>query len=564
MKKYNILLTDDDSITLEGVCANLELEGYNVVTAGSGEAAIRILNEKDFDLVITDLVMIPTDGIEVLKKAKKLNHDTMVIIFTAHADISSAIEAVRFDADDYLTKPYDVDELYFRVSRCFEKLEHRRKMKTTEEALRESEENFRALAENANDGILIISEKGIHVYANRRFSEITGYSIPELIQTDTRKITPWDEFRKITENHQKRLEGKDVPISYETCTIHKSGHTIFAEVTSAKTVWQGQPAVMEIFRDITERELASETLRIKDSAIESSISAIVFCDLRHHLTYVNRSFLELWGYDNVREVLGRSASEFWKDERLFPERVRILQETGSWIGESVAIKKDFSLFHAQISANMITDRSGKPLLVMASVIDISEKKRMEEALKKSNEDLEHRVQERTTELMSTAEELERKQEDLMYHKAQLERVNDELVDTNKALTVLARNVEKSKDEAEKKIALTIRSKIIPIIEGLKRDRTLSKRRAELDVASTCLHDLVSDLSDDMEVIFSLSPVELQIATMIKNGLTSRGIAEQLNISPLTVKTHRKNIRKKLNIRKSDINLTAYLRSKLEQ
>ena len=563
MKTYEILLTDDDFITVEGVRANLETEGYHVTKASSGAMAIQKIIQKDFDLVITDLVMTPVNGMEVLKKAKEVNPDTMVIIFTGHADITSAIDALRLDADDYLTKPYEVDELFFRVSRCLEKREYREKMKATQEALQESEKNFRALAENANDGILIAVGKGNHVYANQRAHEITGHTIPELLLLRFADLAHPDELRKIREQYDRKLADQPALLTYETAIIRKQGKAVPVEVTAAKTVWQGKPAFLAFIRDITERKRANEKLRQKDNAIESSINAIIFCDLQYQVTYVNKSFLELWGYDDVQEVLSRKAGDFWQDDDKFLRQVSILWEQGNWIGESLARRKDGSSFYAQTSASMVTDEKGKPVSMMASFIDISEKKQMEAALRKSNEELERRVEKRALKLIRATGELERKQRELLYHKMELEKVNTELVETNKALSVLAKNIERKKGDTERRLAQIISSGIIPIAESLKKDERLEARRSDLDLLSAYLFDLTSDISRGTDTIFSLSITELRIATMIKNGLKSKEISSQLNISLLTVKTHRKRIRKKLNLQRADINLAAYLRSKLD-
>jgi len=135
MRKYSILLVDDDPIITAGTGGDLEGIGYEVATADCGEKAIELLHECSFDLVITDLVMAPIDGIGVLKKAKELNPEMMVIILTGFGDMSSAIDALRLDADDYMLKPCEPREMYFRISRCLEKLELKRKIKIYEDIL---------------------------------------------------------------------------------------------------------------------------------------------------------------------------------------------------------------------------------------------------------------------------------------------------------------------------------------------------------------------------------------------------------------------------------------------
>lgn len=135
MRKLRILLVDDDPFILTGIGKDLAGEGYLVSTAENGEKALALITGTEFDLVITDLVMDHVDGIQVLKAAKKKNPETMVLILTGYGDMTSAIDALRLDADDYLLKPCDPDEMKFRVSRCFERLESARKLKLYESML---------------------------------------------------------------------------------------------------------------------------------------------------------------------------------------------------------------------------------------------------------------------------------------------------------------------------------------------------------------------------------------------------------------------------------------------
>jgi len=135
MKKYSILLVDDDPAIREGTGQYLEEIGYQIRLAESGEKAIDMLKAEPCDLIITDLVMEKVDGIQVLKIAKELHPETMGIVLTGFGDMTTAIEALRLGIDDYLLKPCSPQELELRVSRCFERLELNRKIKSYEKIL---------------------------------------------------------------------------------------------------------------------------------------------------------------------------------------------------------------------------------------------------------------------------------------------------------------------------------------------------------------------------------------------------------------------------------------------
>ncbi|MFC1534344.1 response regulator [Thermodesulfobacteriota bacterium] len=135
MDEYEILLVDDEPNMLKLVGPALEHEGFRVTTSDNGQEAIDLITKKDFDLIITDMVMEPVDGISVLKRAKELDPETVVIILTGYGDTRSVIDALRLNADDYLLKPCDPAEIYFRISKSLEKLELKRRLKTFEDVL---------------------------------------------------------------------------------------------------------------------------------------------------------------------------------------------------------------------------------------------------------------------------------------------------------------------------------------------------------------------------------------------------------------------------------------------
>jgi len=117
MPQASILIVDDEELIRESLRLDLLDTGYTVDLAGSGEQAVALL-DKEYDLIVTDLIMEGLDGMEVLRQAKLKRSDQAVFILTGYGELDSAIEALRLGADDYLLKPYNYDELILRVAKC--------------------------------------------------------------------------------------------------------------------------------------------------------------------------------------------------------------------------------------------------------------------------------------------------------------------------------------------------------------------------------------------------------------------------------------------------------------
>jgi len=142
----------------------------------------------------------------------------------------------------------------------------------------------------------------------------------------------------------------------------------------------------------------------------------------------------------------------------------------------------------------------------------------------------------------------------------LTELNTRLMENNKALSVLARNLDGNRQASERRILQRTRTLIIPIIEKLQRERNMEKYRVELELLLNYVENLTADLASDLKIASALSPTEMRIASLIKNGMSSEEIAGHENVSIFTVKTHRKNIRRKLKLKNSGINLRTYLES----
>ena len=116
-----ILVVDDEQGLRDVLSIMLKRTGYAVTSVADGEEAVELLNKEIFDLVITDLRMPNVDGMEVLKVAKSASPETVVLVITAFASADSAVEAMKQGAYDYLTKPFQVDEVQLIIRNALEK-----------------------------------------------------------------------------------------------------------------------------------------------------------------------------------------------------------------------------------------------------------------------------------------------------------------------------------------------------------------------------------------------------------------------------------------------------------
>ncbi len=112
-----ILYVDDDESACKMVDELLTIEGYAVKTMNEGDAALRLLQTENFDVVLLDIRMPGKDGLQVLSEMKEMKSSPRVIMITAVGDLSVALDAVRRGANDYLTKPYQIEALLSSIRR---------------------------------------------------------------------------------------------------------------------------------------------------------------------------------------------------------------------------------------------------------------------------------------------------------------------------------------------------------------------------------------------------------------------------------------------------------------
>lgn len=135
----SVLVVDDELHTREICCDFLEEGQFKVESASNGKEALAILSKKSFQILLSDIQMPEMDGIDLLKESRRLYPEMDVILMTAYGGLPTAIEAIRFGAYDYITKPFSRDFLMNRVHKCLEKSELQKKLKESQEKLIEQE-----------------------------------------------------------------------------------------------------------------------------------------------------------------------------------------------------------------------------------------------------------------------------------------------------------------------------------------------------------------------------------------------------------------------------------------
>jgi len=253
-------------------------------------------------------------------------------------------------------------------------------------ALRASEEKYKELAELLPQIVFEIDGRGHFRFINCGGLKAVSYTRKEFEKglSFLDIVVPGDRERLANDIEAvlkgQRLGGREY--SLET----RSGTAFPVLVYSTRVMREGRATGMRgIAVDISDLRRAQRKLWIKNSAIASSINAIVLTDLDGRLTYVNPSFLDLWGYDSAKEIVGRSALDLWDQPQNARDVIRLLGEQGWWIGVFVARRSDGTTFHAEGSTTRVTDESGKPTCLMGSFLDITDRKLAEEALRSSEE-----------------------------------------------------------------------------------------------------------------------------------------------------------------------------------
>lgn len=241
---------------------------------------------------------------------------------------------------------------------------------------------LRSICQDSWDVVVILESDMTARHVSGAIETVLGYRPEDVVGRNAAEFIHPADFPGVEAKFADALRIPGLASPAEFRVRHADGSWVeFQAVANNPFEGGGARGLVVCARDLTGRNRAAELRMVKEKAVELSINAVAFADMDGNLTYVNRSFLKMWRYDDPKEVLGRRVTEFWKVGEKSRLALKGLRERGGWIGELVGKRKDGTFFDAQISATTVTDDAGRPICGMASFVDVTERRRLDQRVR---------------------------------------------------------------------------------------------------------------------------------------------------------------------------------------
>jgi len=319
----------------------------------------------------------------VIDEGGSLQFEDKVTVSSGDAWFWSTLEPIR----DATGVPYGVQIISYDIT----------ERKRIEESLRESDEKYSTLVENANDGVVIIQDKLIK-YANKRMCEMSGYSAEELVGMSTFNLAAPDIKPIIEERFAQAERNQPRPNTFYTKMMCKDGTVIENENSISFIQYNGRSAVLSIVRDITEHKRLDNALRENEQKYrllaDYASDVITFVDTDIKPIYISPSVTRVLGY-SVEEVMANgfegkmTPASQEKVVKLFLVQLdRERRNPGSASNSVVEldmIHKDGSIINVEIAVSFVRDADGAIVGGLGITRDITERKRAEKALQENEE-----------------------------------------------------------------------------------------------------------------------------------------------------------------------------------
>jgi two-component system, NtrC family, sensor kinase len=396
-EKATVLVVDDSKIIRLSTSRIVEKLGYNSVSAANGESCLEILNSRHIDLLLLDVKMPKRNGLEVLSYIRDHHFTLPVIMISGSSDIEQAIESLKMGAYQYLLKPIEPDRLAVTMKNAL-----------SEQDLREQVKLLSAAMTQSPFSLVITDPDGLIEYVNPAFTIVSGYNEKDAKGRNPNMLASGQHSPKFYSKLWKTISSGKI-WEGEFINRRKNGELFWenATISPVKDYTGKISHYLAIKQDITQRKREQEALAESERRFQELADLLpqpVFeCDTRGMITYSNRLGFELFGY--TKEDLEKGVSSLLLYAPEDRERVRQniecrLKDIPFESHEYTALKKDGTTFPILIYTTKIV-REGKPVGIRGIVLDITERRQIEEKMQQLNQSLEERVEERTRELEKT-------------------------------------------------------------------------------------------------------------------------------------------------------------------
>lgn len=435
-------------------------------------------------------------------------------------------------------------------------------LKQSQKELKEKEKKYRDIFENINAYIYIHDLDGNYIEANFYFIKMMGYSEEELKTRSIKDLMP-ENYKPNFDEYLNRIKanGYDDGINK---LLTKDGSTRVVEYTNSLIYGDNGPiGIRGLAKDITQQYISRKDLELSEKKrVESekkyrdifeNINEYIYLhDMNGYFVDTNSHFRNNIGFSqgelkkiSLREMI----PEKYKPE--FDEYLKRIKVSGYEKGLLRIVSKGGRELLVEYKNSLVQGFEG-PQFVRGVGRDITAEHEARKALEKSEEnlriardELEKRVQERTKELKESNKRLEEK--------------SLSLEEANITLRVLLTTKHEAKREIEERMLANIKSLILPLLRKMKVGRLGPSQMAYIEMIESNLNQTIAPFNVDIiSKKYNLTPTEVQVANLIREGKSSKEIAMLLNTAISTIHTHRDNIRIKLGIKNKKINLRTNL------
>ncbi len=419
---------------------------------------------------------------------------------------------------------------------------------SAQEALQMSERRYRAIFDNAMEGIYQTTADGRYIDANQSCARMFGYADPKVLMSEVTDIARQiyvdpaerQEIQRILEEAD-RIEGREVQV------FRRDGQKIWISLNmrpvrnSAGTVlyYEGTN------QDITERKRAEERLRRQNMLIESMIKNIPVDfwvrNREERVVLQSDASAAIWGSligtATAESGVGDANQGLWDANNKQALAGKVVQGETRYVHEGKE-----RIVHSIVAPV----RSGNEIQGTIGInIDVTDQKQAEAIIRESYKTLEKEVAKRTAQLTKSKEEVESKTRALQ--------------ELNTALRVLLRQRDHDRKDLEARFISNVKELVLPYIEKAVKGPLTPQQAVCLGIAEANLREIISPFLRTVRKL-NLTPKEISVASLIKDGRTTKEIAEIMGIATSAVDSHRNNIRNKLGLRSRKVRLQSFLHS----